>query len=55
MLLDFLHGEKTIFRKDLYDVITTNKEVTCPGVSLVLSNINCPIRHINPQNINEYK
>lgn len=27
MLLDFLHGEKTIFRKDLYDVITTNKEV----------------------------
>ena len=32
--------------------ITTNKEVTCPGVNLVLSNINCEIMHTVPQNRN---
>ena len=35
--------------------ITTNNDVTCPGVSFVLSNINWAIIHIKPQNKNEYK
>ena len=35
--------------------ITTKLAVTCPGVSLVLSRINCPIKQMNPQYINEYK
>ena len=34
---------------------TTNILVICPGVSLVLSNINCPIKHIKPAKINELK
>ena len=34
--------------------ITTNNAVTCPGVSLVLSSIICPITHIIPENKNEY-
>ena len=35
--------------------ITTNNEVTCPGVNLVLSNINWAIIQTKPQNKNEYK
>ena len=35
--------------------ITTNITVICPGVSLVLSNIICPIAHINPANKKAFK
>ena len=34
--------------------ITTNKVVICPGVNLVLSNIICPIKHINPEKIKAF-
>ena len=33
---------------------TTNIEVIWPGVSLVLSSINCPIKQTNPQNRKEF-
>ena len=32
------------------DPTTTNIVVICPGVSLVLSSIICPIKHTKPQN-----
>ena len=35
--------------------ITTNRLVTCPGVSLVLSKIICDIKHTIPQNKKAYR
>lgn len=35
--------------------IDTNMLVICPAVNFVLSNIICAIKHITPQNKNEYK
>ena len=35
------------------NIITTNNDVKCPRVNLVLSNIICPIKHTNPQNKKE--